>query len=101
MLKRLQKLSATASALRDAHLKEAGVVKAVGKAALNTGAAAGKALEGHLKKQVKKHGLIGAALGTAGGIALAGGTPIATANTYKAYKSGFNPKLHKAELGLD
>jgi hypothetical protein len=41
------------------------------------------------------------ALGTAGGIALAGGTIPATSNTYKAYKSGFSPKLHKAELGLD
>lgn len=106
MFKRLQKLASSSAALRIGHLKkEAGVAKELGSAALSgvkaVGERTGKAIEKHLKTQVKKHGLIGTALGTAGGLALAGDAPVATSNTYKAYKSGFNPKLHKAELGLD
>lgn len=98
MMKRLQKLASSSAALRNVCLrKEAGLGRAAAGAAKYV---ADKTL-GFAGKQIKKHGPLWGTLGLVGGGMTLAETPKAVRSTYRAYKSGFNPALHKAELGLD
>jgi len=101
LLEKLQKLSSASTALRGAHLKkEAGFATALlgtGKSIANK---AVHAVGGHIEKQIAKHGPVGAAVGLGVGGYLAAKAPGTAANTYKANKVGFNPEVHKANLGL-
>ena len=97
-MKRLQKLASGSAALRGAHLrKEAGFGTAL--------AGAGKSIANKslnfAGKQIEKHGPVWGTLGLIGGGATLAATPKAVSSTYKSYKSGFQPELHKAELGLE
>lgn len=101
LLEKLQKLSSASTALRGAHLKkEAGFASALSGLGKSI---ASKTLSrvGHgIESQVKKHGYLGAAIGIGTGGYLAAKAPGAAASTYKANKVGFNPEVHKANLGM-
>lgn len=104
LLEKLQKLSSASTALRGAHLKkEAGFANALrgtGKSIANAAHTVVHAAGRHIEKQVAKHGPVGAAVGLGVGGYLAAKAPGVAADTYKANKVGFNPEIHKANLGL-
>lgn len=97
LFEKLQKLASSSAALRTAHLKkEAGF----GTALMGTGKSIANKAANHFAGQVNKHGLLVAGLGTAMGLGTLAEIPGAMSKTYKAGKSGFDPALHKAELGI-